>query len=172
MFSECISLINLNISNFITSSVENFNYMFSGCSSLISLDFSNFDTSSSRNITGMFSGCPNLKNINLKNVKISELTNITSLFSHESKNLILCMNDSNSLKRIISATDINNKTVDCSSDWGIYKNNISNENNNLCINQLILSKVMKEDDICYQICSFYIFYEQSQNKYICTENAT
>ena len=146
--------------------------MFSGCSSLISLDFSNFDTSSSRNITGMFSGCPNLKNINLKNVKISELTNITSLFSHESKNLILCMNDSNSLKRIISATDINNKTVDCSSDWGIYKNNISNENNNLCINQLILSKVMKEDDICYQICSFYIFYEQSQNKYICTENAT
>ena len=74
------------------------------------------------------------------------------------------------MEKILSPTDDNNKNVDCSSDWGIYKNNVSKENNNLCINQLILSKVIKEVYICYQICSFYIFYDQSQNKYICTEN--
>ena len=46
MFSECSSLISLNLSNFITSSVTEMDYMFDGCTSLTFLDLSNFDTSS------------------------------------------------------------------------------------------------------------------------------
>ncbi|UQS81851.1 BspA family leucine-rich repeat surface protein [Bombilactobacillus folatiphilus] len=45
MFHYCSSLSNLNLSSFNTSKVTNMRYMFDGCSSLNSLDLSSFDTS-------------------------------------------------------------------------------------------------------------------------------
>ena len=44
MFSECSSLISLNLSNFNTNNVKDMSYMFQLCSSLTSLNLSNFNT--------------------------------------------------------------------------------------------------------------------------------
>ena len=42
MFSNCTSLVSLDISNFDTTNVENMNQMFLGCSNLKFLDISGF----------------------------------------------------------------------------------------------------------------------------------
>ena len=44
MFEECISLTNINLSNFNTNKVTNMSFMFSKCSSLININLSNFNT--------------------------------------------------------------------------------------------------------------------------------
>ena len=46
MFYECDDIIEIDLSHFDTSNVENMNYMFSGCTSLTSLNLTNFNTSS------------------------------------------------------------------------------------------------------------------------------
>ena len=50
MFSGCILLESLNISKFITSSINNMQHIFYNCKSLISLNLANFDTKSVNNI--------------------------------------------------------------------------------------------------------------------------
>ena len=45
MFSDCSSLININLSNFNTQNVTNMNSMFDGCSSLTNINLSNFNIS-------------------------------------------------------------------------------------------------------------------------------
>ena len=59
MFSECSSLIELNLNNFNTNNVTNMNRMFSGCSSLKELNLNNFNTNNVTDMGGMFYRCPN-----------------------------------------------------------------------------------------------------------------
>ena len=66
MFSYCISLISLNISNFDTSSVSDMTGMFAGCTSLISLELSsNFISTNVRTTAYMFSRCHYLISLDL-----------------------------------------------------------------------------------------------------------
>ena len=44
MFSNCNSLVSLNLSNFNTQNVKDMRSLFFGCNSLISLHLSNFNT--------------------------------------------------------------------------------------------------------------------------------
>ena len=60
MFSECSSLININLSNFNTNNVTNMSYMFSRCSSLTNINLSNFNTNNVTDMSDMFSGCKKL----------------------------------------------------------------------------------------------------------------
>ena len=60
MFSNCISLTLLNLSNFNTQNVNNMTYMFSNCNSLTSLNLSNFNTQSVTNMSYMFWNCNSL----------------------------------------------------------------------------------------------------------------
>ena len=80
MFSDCSSLISLDISNFKTSQVTNMNSLFSGCSLLSSLDLSNFETSKVNNMESMFSGCSSLNSLDLSNFKTSKVTTMDSMF--------------------------------------------------------------------------------------------
>ena len=57
-----------------------------------------------------------------------------------------------SLNKIISL--FNCHQLEDSENWGLYKNQISNDNN-MFINNCLLSKY---DTNCYQICSFYYYY--------------
>ena len=52
MFSNCFSLISLNLSNFNTYNVTNMSYMFYNCNSLTSLNLSNFNTENINDIDG------------------------------------------------------------------------------------------------------------------------
>ena len=74
MFSECKSLINLNLSNFNTQNVTNMEYMFGGCELLTNLNLSNFNTQNVTNMEYMFKGCKSLKKgtVITKDTKIIE----------------------------------------------------------------------------------------------------
>ena len=60
VFSECISLTELDLSNFDTSLVENMDYFFHRCSYITSLNLLNFDTKNVKTMEHMFSECNSL----------------------------------------------------------------------------------------------------------------
>ena len=62
-FCGCISLESLTLSNVKTSNAEYMSYMFSGCSSLQSLDLSSFDANSLIFMTDMFRNCIKLQTV-------------------------------------------------------------------------------------------------------------
>ena len=73
IFSGCIQITSLDLSFFDTSSVSNVNKMFSGCASLEFLDISNFDTKNLKTCDEMFNGADIIKYLRLYNVKKSSL---------------------------------------------------------------------------------------------------
>ena len=81
IFDGCSNLISLNLSNFNTSSVTSMVSMFNFCSSLISLDLSYFDTSQVNSMNLMFNGCSNLISLNLSNFNTSSVTSMKFIFS-------------------------------------------------------------------------------------------
>lgn len=60
LFLGCSNLVQVDMSNWDTSSVTNMNYMFYGCSGLESLDLSGFEMGSVTDAEDMFYGCTNL----------------------------------------------------------------------------------------------------------------
>ena len=65
MFFKCISLEQLDLSNFDTSNVTDMRWMFYGCSSLRELNIYNFDTSNVEDQRWMFEGCNSLINLDI-----------------------------------------------------------------------------------------------------------
>ena len=80
MFYNCSSLISINLSNFNTTNVKDMSYMFYGCSELISLDLSNFDTSIVTSYIYMFGGCKNLTFLNLSSFNTSSAFSMAAMF--------------------------------------------------------------------------------------------
>ncbi len=102
MFSECKSLVHLDLSNWDTSKVTDMSWMFSGCTSLTTLDLSQakpgphssasrwntsraelescFSTSKVTNMSLMFSECTSLVYLDLSNWDTSKVTNMGSMF--------------------------------------------------------------------------------------------
>ena len=163
MFQNCKNLIYLNISGFNTSLIKNMTAMFFHCEKLKSLDLSHFDFSQVIDIANMFAFNYDLNYINLKNLVIKSDTNYMSLFDNYLTNPIICIDDEESLNKIISLFHPKNLNED--EDWGEYKNNIV-KNENIYKEGYLLSKC---EDKCYQICSNYFYYDNNKNKYICTD---
>ena len=80
MFSNCYSLISLDLSNFNTENVTEMCYMFSSCFSLISLNLSNFNTQNVKNMDSMFSSCNSLQLIDLSNFNTKNVINMNNIF--------------------------------------------------------------------------------------------
>ena len=57
MFYRCLSLKELNLSNFNTNNVTNMSYMLYECVSLKELNLSNFNTNNVKYMGDMFFGC-------------------------------------------------------------------------------------------------------------------
>ena len=57
------------------------NHMFSGCLSLKKLNLSNFNTNNVTTCENMFYECISLKELNISNLNINNLTNINGMFS-------------------------------------------------------------------------------------------
>ena len=110
MFSNCLSLIKLDLSNFNTSNVINMSSMFYYCSSLTSLDLSNFNTSNLTEIGGMFMGCSSLTNLNLSSFNTSNVTGMDHMFDGCSYLTILDLSSFNTS----NVTDMNNMFRFCS----------------------------------------------------------
>ena len=79
-FKKCYSLTSINLSNFDTENISNMDYMFSECNSLIELDLSNFNTSKVQSMNKMFFSCVSLTFLDLRNFDTFLITNMDSLF--------------------------------------------------------------------------------------------
>ena len=93
MFSGLNNILEVDLSNFDASQVEDMGDMFSGCQSLknmkgmffqcfklIELDLSNLETSSVTNMDSLFFECKELSLINLNNFDTSSVTNMNQMF--------------------------------------------------------------------------------------------
>ena len=74
-----LTFVNFN-NNFNTSKTRSFSYMFSNCESLMSLDLSGFNTSNVRDISYMFSSCKSLTNLDLSTFNTSKVTRMDFMF--------------------------------------------------------------------------------------------
>jgi len=81
LFDNCSSLKKLNFSGFNTSQVTNMSWMFNNCCSLEKLEISSFVTNKVTDISWMFSKCSKLKELNLSKFNTSQVTNMKCLFS-------------------------------------------------------------------------------------------
>ena len=63
MFSQCSSLIDLNVSNFNGNKIVDIENMFENCSSFEKLDLSNFNPVNAKAMKRMFYECKSLKEI-------------------------------------------------------------------------------------------------------------
>ena len=164
MFEDCPLITSLDLSHFITSSIENMRAMFLNSNKLISLDLSHFDFTQVTDIKHMFAGCSSLKYINIKSLVINDNIEYIEFINNALLNPIICIDDMQSLNKIISLYRCHH--LEDPKNWGLYKDNIADDNN-IFINNCLLSK---NDTNCYQICSFYYYFDESLNKYICTED--
>ncbi len=80
MLEQCKSLNVLNLSNFNTINVVDMNKLFSECSNLKSLDLSNFNTSKVINMAYMFYNCSSLKELNLSNFNTKNVEYMNGMF--------------------------------------------------------------------------------------------
>ena len=166
MFEGCSSLNSLDLSKFNTSLVNDMKKMFYGCKKLSSLNLSNFYTSNVIDMEKMFGECSNLKYINLGNIIINDNTSTISIIDKSIKTPIICMNSLPSLEKIIESYEC--PSINCSGNWMENDKIPLDYSSNQCINGCILSKY--EDNSCYEICSYYFYYNETINKYHCTKN--
>ena len=75
------NVLDIDLSNFDTSKVEDMHWMFAGMSSLTSLNLTNFDTSKVTSMISMFQGMSNLATLNLSNFDTSKVTNMSYMFT-------------------------------------------------------------------------------------------
>ena len=80
MFLNCKNLQYINFEEFDTSSVNNMTSMFEGCSSLKSINLSSFNTTNVKYMDCMFKGCGSIKFINVTNFRTPNLRKIKEMF--------------------------------------------------------------------------------------------
>ena len=68
MFTSCISLEEIDVSDWNTGFVTNMVYMFGSCRSLRSIDISQWDMSRVTSATNMFDSCTSLQSVKMPNV--------------------------------------------------------------------------------------------------------
>ena len=163
MFYQCHKLESLDVSKFSTSNVITMKNMFQRCLSLTSIDLSNFDISKVVHMDYLFYGCSGLKHIYLKNLFIIENINVSNFISDDLINPIICIDNIQSLNKIISSSKC--PFDNCYEIFADYINNTFDEKNITCLNGCLL---IKYDEECYQICSYYFYFDKDLNKYLCT----
>ena len=82
MFYNCESLTSINFGNFNTEQVTTMANMFGGCSSIKYLDLTSFNTKKLKNTNYMFDTCSKLISIDLSSFDTSQVTSMTHMFSY------------------------------------------------------------------------------------------
>jgi len=80
MFMDIETLVEIDFSNFDSSSVTSMKAMFLNCKNLQYINFDKFDTSSVNNMTSMFEGCSSLKALNLSSFNTEKVRYIDCMF--------------------------------------------------------------------------------------------
>ena len=82
MFSHCTKLKKITFGNIDTSLVTNMKHLFFHCEHLTSIDLSNFQTSLVTTMEEMFSNCKKLQSIDVSSFNTSKVENMYDLFAH------------------------------------------------------------------------------------------
>lgn len=100
MFFNCRNLTSIQGLQYLdTSNVKDMSYMFSNSVSLTNLDLSSFNTHLVKTMAYMFEGCENLKQVNLKGVNTIRVTNMAYMFANcENLEMVECDFDMRSVK--------------------------------------------------------------------------
>ena len=103
MFCDCYNIINIDLSSFDTSEVNNMYRMFNNCIKLNNINLSNFNTQNVSNMGLMFNKCINLKNINLSEFNTKNVSNMDAMFSNCNilETIDLSSFDTTNLKKIV-----------------------------------------------------------------------
>jgi surface protein len=81
MFAYCFKLTQLDVSNWDVSSVTNMSFMFSDCTQLTTIGgVSNWDTKNVTNMNNMFTNCKSLTKLDLSNWTFKQATDISDMF--------------------------------------------------------------------------------------------
>ena len=115
IFSNCTSLISIDLSNFNTSNLNNMNNMFYNCSSLTSLNLSNFKSHNIKYMDKMFFQCSSLNSIDLSNfngeieyfIMILNSCKLLKSLNLSNFNSNYCDNMSNLFSKCSSLTSLN-----------------------------------------------------------------
>ena len=111
MFMDCTSLVNLNLSGFITSKVNNISYIFNNCNSLKNVDLTGVDTSKVTSMRYMFNGCESLAYLDLMNFNTEQVIDIDNMFRNCTSLTNLDLSSFNTSK----VTTMTNLFIGCSS---------------------------------------------------------
>lgn len=80
LFSDCVKIKELEVSNWDVSQVTNFGAVFRRCSALSHVDVSKWDTSNGVIMSGIFTNCSNLTEIDVSNWVVGNAETISQMF--------------------------------------------------------------------------------------------
>ena len=103
MFRNCSALRKINFPNLPASKITTMGSSFKGCSSLISLDLSYFNTELVTSVTELFSGCSSLTSLDLSNFYTPNLQTMHSMF--EGCSNLTFLNISNLVTTLVTRMD-------------------------------------------------------------------
>jgi len=86
LFEDCNNLVEVDLHYLDTSNIDNFSYMFNQCKKLQKVDISTFNSEKVFELHAMFQGCESLTNVDLSSFKTDNLKSITNMFC-DCKNL-------------------------------------------------------------------------------------
>ena len=98
LFSECSSLIDIDLSNFKTQNVKDMGYMFFGCSSLKNIDLSNLNTQNVNYMDHMFDRCSSLITLDLSNFNAQNIKDMDYIFNECSSLIMIDLSNFNAQK--------------------------------------------------------------------------
>ena len=127
------------------------------------LNLKNFNFSIVEQISDFLSGCSQLRNINLLNSIIGDNNLISSMIDNSLKNPTICTNVI-ILNKIISRYECPLIEYSNWREEEIQMENIKNKFMGNCI----LSQ--DEEESCYELCSYKVYYDEINNQYKCTKN--
>ena len=127
MFAGCSDMVKVNVSSFNTAAVTTLDMMFAGCSSLTSLDLTNFNTSNVAHMALLFGGCSSLKQLDLSSFNTANVETMERMFNGCSSMTTFAISHFNTAK----VTDMSDMFKGCSAMQQI---DLSNFNTNKVTN--------------------------------------
>ena len=169
MFSNCKSLISLNLAWFITTNALQMNSMFSECEKLVELDISQFDFAQTTSIKEMFLNCKNLEYINALSYNENYDLVLNNILDYVPENVVICINEGynvGKLKEIIKSKSC--ALIDCSGNWKSLQKKIVVENNS-CVESCIDFKY-ENNNKCYSTCPYGVDFCETETTNTVTTN--
>ena len=110
MFKDIKSLIEADLSEFVSEKVKSMNSLFVNCEKLVNVNFTNFDSKKVESMDSTFENCINLIELDLKSFQTPKLKSLKSTFNNCSKLEYLDLSNFELKKKIVDRDGIFNNT--------------------------------------------------------------